>query len=169
MLKAMDALWSECFSELLPAGLHFLTTIPQNTRRRPRRYAIPHLTFNQSWAILPSFPGIAQSLPLPPTTAPKLLSIATTTPPEVCLRSSSPAVSSVILAALAANLHPSFASLLNYSSIFPFLNLCSIPKKVSKVPLYLLICFLSVLQVEPFSNAHLISFPPLSFQFGQLL
>ena len=78
-----------------------------------------------------------------------------TTPPDVCLRSSSPTVSSVILAARAANLHPSLASLLNCSFISSFLNLCSIPKKISNVPLYLHKYFCSVLQAETFSHAHL--------------
>ena len=40
-------------------------------------------------------------------------------------------LSSVILAASAANLHPSLASLLNCSSISSFLSLCSIPNKIS--------------------------------------
>ena len=79
----------------------------------------------------------------------------TKTPPDVCVRSSLLALSSVILAALAANLHPFLASLLNCSSISSFLNLCSIPKKTSKVPLYPLMYFLFALPTEPVNNAHL--------------
>ena len=60
------------------------------------------------------------------TTAPKLLSIATKTPPDVCLQSTMPALSSVILAASAANIHPCFDSRLSCSS---FLILCSITHK----------------------------------------
>ena len=66
-----------------------------------------------------------------PITAPRLLSTAMKTPPDECLRSSLPTFSSVILAASAANLHHSLASLLKRSSISSFLNLCSIPKKLS--------------------------------------
>ena len=60
----------------------------------------------------------------------------------------------MILAASAASLHPSFASLLNCSSISSFLNLCSVPKKISNVPLYLLMYFLSALQADPLSKVH---------------
>ena len=64
-----------------------------------------------AWVILPSLPGIdSVASSSAPTTAPKFLSTATKTPPNVCLRSSSPAFSTVILAASAANLHPSLAS-----------------------------------------------------------
>ena len=52
----------------------------------------------------------------------RLLSTATKTPPDVCVRSSLLAHSSVILAASAANRHPCFACLL-----------CATPKKISKV------------------------------------
>ena len=55
-------------------------------------------TFARAWAILPSLLGIGPIVPSStPTTAPRLLSNATKTPPDVCLRSSLPAVSSVIL------------------------------------------------------------------------
>ena len=166
MLSAMGASWCELFSELLPAGLHFLTTIPRNARSRLRRYAVLLFTFTQAWAILPSFPEIDSIAPSSaPTTAPRLLSTATKTPPDVCLRSSSPAISFVILAALAANLHPSLASMLNCYSISSFINQCSIPKKTSKGPLYLLVYFLSVLQAKPFSNAHLDLFSSLLISF----
>ena len=45
--------------------------------------------------------------------APRLLSIATKIPPDVCLRSSRLAFSSLILGALGTNLHACMASLLN--------------------------------------------------------
>ena len=63
------------------------------------------------------------------------------TPPDMCLRSSLLSFSSAILAASAANLYPCSISLLNCSSISSFLNLCSIPKKTSHFPLYLLMHF----------------------------
>ena len=50
--------------------------------------------------MLPSLPGIDVTAPsTSPTTAPMLLSTATKTQPDVCVRSSLPAVSSLILAA----------------------------------------------------------------------
>ena len=55
----------------------------------------------------------------------RLLSTATKTPPDVCVRSSLLALSSVVLAASAANHHPCFAC-----------SLCSTPKKTTKVLLY---------------------------------
>ena len=63
------------------------------------------------------------------------------------------------------NLHPSLASLLKCSSISSFLNLCSIPKKTSKVPLYLLMYFISVLPAEPFNNTHLKFFSSFLISF----
>ena len=65
--------------------------------------------------ILPSVPkdGCDRTVPSLSTTASKLPSIATKTPPNVCLQSSLPAFSSVILAAPAATHHPCCASLLN--------------------------------------------------------
>ena len=63
----------------------------------------------------------------------------------------------MILAASAASLHPSFASLLNCSSISSFLSLCSVPKKISH--------FLSVLHADPLSKVHLSSFASF-FHFG---
>ena len=73
--------------------------------------------------IYPSLRGIETIAPSSaPTTAPKLLSTATKTPPDVCLLSSVTAFSSVILAGSAANLHPSLASLSNCSSISSFLK-----------------------------------------------
>ena len=65
-----------------------------------------------------------------------------------------PALSSVILAASAANLHPSLASLLNCCSISSFLILCSIPKKT---------------YADPLNKVHLNSFASFSFQFCLLL
>ena len=76
-----------------------------------------------------------------PTTVPRSLSAAKKTSPDVCFRSYLLALLSVILAASAANLHPSLASLLNSSSIFCFLNLCSFPNKISHFPLFLLMYF----------------------------
>ena len=137
----------------------FLDYHPSECQKQTEKIRSPTLTFTQAWAILPSFPSIAPSSA--PTTAPRLLSTATKTSPDVCLRSSSPAISLVTLAALAANLHPSVASMLNCYSISSFINQCSIPKKTSKGPLYLLVYFLSVLQAKPFSIAHLDLFSSL--------
>ena len=78
-------------------------------------------------------------------------------------------LSPVIVAASAVNLHPSLASLLNYSSISSFLDLCSCPKKISHLPLCLLIFFLSLLHADPFSKVHFNSFASFSFQFCLLL
>ena len=47
------------------------------------------------------------------------------------------------------------ASLLNCSSISSFLNLCSIPMKISDFPLHLLMFFLAVLHADPLSKVHL--------------
>ena len=66
----------------------------EKTRKSP-------LTFTHAWAIL----------------------TATKIPPDVCFRASLLALSSVILAASAASLHLSLASLLNCSSISSFLSL----------------------------------------------
>ena len=132
--------------------------------RRP-----PPLTFTHAWAILPSLPGIDSIVPSStPTTAPRLLSIATKTPPDVCLRSSSPAVSQVIIAALAANLHPSLASLLNCSFISSFLHLCSIPTKISNFPLYLLMHFFLCSTLTHLIRCTLTSSLLFSFQVSQL-
>ena len=46
-------------------------------------------------------------------------------------------------------------SLLNCYSISSLVILCSIPKKLSKVPLFLLFFFFSVHHAEPFSKMHL--------------
>ena len=82
------------------------------------------------------------------------LSTATKTPPDVCLRSSPLALSSIILPASAANLRHSLAYLLS-SSISSFLNLCSFTKKISHLPFYLLVYSFSVLQADPLSKVHL--------------
>ena len=88
----------------------FVSRRPSACQKYSEKIRNPPLAFTHAWAILPSFPGIDSIAPSSaPTTAPRLLSIATKTLPGVCLRSSSPALSSVILAALAANLHPSLA------------------------------------------------------------
>ena len=109
----------------------------------------------QAWAILPSLTDIETTDPSSaPTTAPRLLSTATKTPPDVCFRSSLLALSSVILDASAAKFHPSLASLLNCYSISSFLSLCSIQKKKSHFPLYLLKNFFSVLHANPLSKVH---------------
>ena len=68
------------------------------------------------------------------------------------------ALSSVILAASAANLHPYFTSVLNCSFISSFLIPCSITKKTSNVPLYLLVYFFTVHHAEPLSKVHLTAF-----------
>ena len=75
------------------------------------------------------------------TTVPRSPSVATKTPPNVCLQSSLLAFSSVTLAASAAHLHHSLVSLLNCSLHLllphPVLN----SKKMSRVPLYLIMHF----------------------------
>ena len=155
-------------------GSSFLGIQPSECQMYTEKTRNPPLTFTHDWAILPSVPGIDTiAASSPPTTAPRLLSTATISPPEVCLRSSLPAVSSVILAASAANLHPSLTSLLNGPSISSFLILCSAPKKISYFPLYLLMYFFSVLQAAPLSKVHLNSrasffFSVLSSPFGCL-
>ena len=112
----------------------FLGVHPSECQKYTENTLIPPLAFTQAWVILPSLPGIdAISPSFSPTTAPRSLSTAVKTPPDVRLRSSLPAVSSVILAS-AANHHPSLASLLNCSSISSFLNLCPIAKKISHFP-----------------------------------
>ena len=92
----------------------FLGVQPSECQMYTEKTRRPPPTFTHAWAILPSLPGI-ESI----ATSPRLLSTATKTPPDVCLRSSVPALSSVLLAAFAANLHPSLASLLNCSSSTP--------------------------------------------------
>ena len=72
----------------------------------------------------------------------------------VCLRSLQPAFSSVILDASTADLHPCLGTLLGCSSISSLLILCSIPKKMSKVPVYHLIYIFSVPQAEPLNKVH---------------
>ena len=113
-----------------------------------QRYTVktrkPPLTFAHDWTILPSLP-VTESVA--PSSAP---TTATKTPPYVCFRSSLLALSSVILAVSAANLHPSLASLLNCSCISSFLNLCSTPKKISHFHSYF-----SVLQADPLSKVHI--------------
>ena len=124
----------------------FLGVQPSECLQFSAKTRIPPLTFTHAWAILPSFPGIDVTAPSSvPTTAPRLLSIATKTPPDVCLRSSLLAFSSVIPTASAA--HPSF-----------FLILSSTPKKISKASLYLLTYFFSVFHAETFSEVHLTIF-----------
>ena len=93
-----------------------------------------------------------------PTTALRLLSIATKLPPDVCLRSSLLAFLSLILAAPAACVHPCLDSLLTCSSISSLLIPCSIPKKMSKVPLHLLTYFFLAHHAEPFNKVHLTAF-----------
>ena len=133
-----------------------------------------------------SFPGIDMTDPSSlSTTAPKSLSSATKTPLHACLQFSLLAFSSVILAASAANLHPCYTSLWNCSSISSFPILLSIPKKMRKVPLYLVMYFFSVLYADKQGTYHrfcwfsrffscslilpvLGSFPCLSFSSGQL-
>ena len=98
----------------------FLGVPPSECQKYTEKTRRPPLTFTYAWAILPWLPWIESIAPSSaPTTAPRLLSTATKTPPDVCLRSSVPALSSVILVAFAANIHPSLASLLNCSSSTP--------------------------------------------------
>ena len=87
MPSAMDASWSEFFSELLPVGLHFLTTTPRNAKTRLRRYAVLLLRSPLPGRFFLHCPGIDSIGPSSAlTTAPRLQSIATKTPPDVCLR-----------------------------------------------------------------------------------
>ena len=131
---------------------------PSQCQKYTEKTRKPPLTFTHAWAMFPSLPEIEPIAPSSaPTTAPRLLSTATKTPPDVRFRSSLLALSSVILAASAANFHPFFASQLNCSSISSFLNLCSIPKKISHFPLYLFMYFLSVFGLG-ISSTHLLSF-----------
>ena len=58
----MDALWSEFFSELLPARLQFLTTTPRNAKSRLRRYAILLLRSPMLRRFFIHFLGSTQSL-----------------------------------------------------------------------------------------------------------
>ena len=89
----------------------FLGVQPSECQKYTEKTRIPPCTFTQAWVILPSLPGIDATAPsFSPTTVPKLLSTAIKTPPDVCLRSSLLALSSVILAASAAN-SPSFLGL----------------------------------------------------------
>ena len=113
----------------------FLGVQPSECQKYTEKTRNPPLMFTHAWAILPSLPEIKTIVPSSaPTTAPRLLSTTTRTPPDVCFRSSQLALSSVILAASAANIYPSFASLLNCSSLSSFLILYSIPKKISHFP-----------------------------------
>ena len=125
---------SACFKSA-SSRASFLGVQPSECQKYAQKTRKPPLTFAHAWAIIPSLPE-TESIALfsAPTTAPRFLSTATKTLPYVCFRSSLLAISSVILASSAANLHPSLASLLNCSCISSFLNLCSIPKKISHFP-----------------------------------
>ena len=130
-----------CFQQgFIPRGPTF--RVPEVCRKHS--HTSPHIYPSLGNSTLIAWVG-ATALSLSPTTDPKLLTTAMKTPPDVCLRSSLFGLSPVILAASAAILDPSFASLLNCSSISSFLSLCSIPKKISHFPLYLLMYFLSML------------------------
>ena len=95
-------------SQLPPAGLCSSRSSLLSARSTPKKTRIPPRTFTQAWVILPSLPGIDATAPSSsPTTVPRLLSTATKTPPDVCLRSSLLALSSVIISASAAK-SPSF-------------------------------------------------------------
>ena len=101
---------------------------PSECQKYAEKARIPPRKISHAWAILPSLPGIE---PTTPINAPELLSTATKTLHDVCLRSSLLVFSWVILTVSAANLHPCFASLLKCSSTPSFLILCSTPKKSS--------------------------------------
>ena len=77
-------------------------------------------------------------------TAPRLLSTATKTPPDVCLRLSLPAISSVILAASAANLHPSLTSLYLTAPPFPPSSICAPSPKRYRTFLSIFSCTFSL-------------------------
>ena len=82
--------------------------------------------FTQVWVIPPSLPGIdVTALSLSPTTAPKLLSTATETPPDVCFWSSMPC-SFVCDSRRISGESPSFLCLL-VELLFHFLLLQSVP------------------------------------------
>ena len=108
----------------------------KSTLRKPA-HSLAHLPTPRQF--YPRCLGLIQLLASVTTIAPRLLSTATNNPPDVCLRSSLLALTSVILTA--ANLQPCLASVLNCSSISSLLNLCSMSKKISHVPLYLIVCF----------------------------
>ena len=114
----------------------------KNSGNRPPR------TLAQAWVIPPSLPGIDATAPSSPTTAPKLLSKAGKTAPDVCFRSTLFALSSVFLPA-SCNVHPSMVSSSTSQSV---LN----PKKISYFPLYPLMYFSSVLHADPLSTARLL-------------
>ena len=100
---------------LIPRGPAF--RVPENMEKT----RIPPRTFTHAWAIIPSLLGIDSNAPsYLPITAARLVSTATNTPSDVCLRSSPLAFSSVILTASAADLHPCLALLLKCSSLLFF-------------------------------------------------
>ena len=123
----------------------FLGVQPSECQKYTANTRIPPRTCTHDWAIDPSFDmTVLSSLPM---TAPKLLSTATKTRP--------------------ANLQLCLASKLNCSSIASFLILCSTPRKISEVPLYLLKNFFSIHHAEPLSKVHLTIFK--SFYLSLLL
>ena len=93
-----------------------------------------------------------------PMSAPKLLSAATKTPPDECLRSSVPAFSSVVLAASAANLHPCLAFFVEMPVHLFLPHFVLISEEHVNVPLYHLENFFSMHHAAQFSKVHLTIF-----------
>ena len=103
---------------------------PSVCQKYTAKTRISPLIFTLAWAVHALFARMDATAPSSlSTTAPRSLSVATKTPPDVCLQSSLLARSSVILAASAANLHPRLVSLLNCRSISSSFILCSIHRK----------------------------------------
>ena len=124
---------------------------PSECRMQTAKTRLPPRTFTHAPAILPSLEPTQPPFFFANNCSKSAVDCHTETLPDVCVRSSLPAFSPIILAASAANLHPCLASLLNCFSHSSFFIMCLIPKKMAKTPLYLFICFLSVLHAEPFS------------------
>ena len=116
----------------------FLGVHPSECQKLIAKASTPPLIFTHVWAILPSFEGVDMPAPSLSNTAPRLLSIARVTPPDMCLR-----------------------SLLFAFPISSLLMLCSIPKKKSKVPVYLPTYFSSVNHAEILKRIQLIVFDGL--------
>ena len=123
----------------------FLGVQPSECHKYTEETRGPPRTFTHAWAILPSLPGIESIAPsCAPTTAPKLLSIATKTPPHVCF---SPRLLQISIL--------SWLLFLNCPSVSAFIILRSNLKKISHSPLCLLIYFFSVLHADPLNRVHL--------------
>ena len=153
----------------------FLGVHPSECQKYTEKTRNPPLTFTHAWAILPSLPGIESIAPS--STPPQLLPSDCRLPQNFLLMCAYDP--HCLLFHRRFSLHPLQTSilpgplLLNCSSISFFLSLCAITKKISHFPLYLFMCFFSVLQANPLSKVHLHYFASffisvLSFPFGCL-